>query len=149
MTPSEQSPTTPPRKRRNLLITAAVVAALLAGGFVVWRATAGGTVSLHGSVTVSDEDSLTFTRQVCEGQGGYADMRAGATVTVTDGDGNVVALGELAAGTARGYGVCVWEFRIDGIPTGRRFYGVEVSRRGMLRVSESELGDPLTLTLGS
>jgi hypothetical protein len=97
-------------------------------------------------------NSTTDTR--CYGQRGYDDIRGGAQVTVTDPDGKVIALGKLDEGRAtvgsdQRATKCVFQFKVEGVPTGQGFYGVEVSHRGVLRDSEADIrSKQLNFTLG-
>ncbi len=98
----------------------------------------------------------------CAGDGGFNDITTGATITVTDATGTVVAVGELGSsfpelvedGTdADGQTVyratsCRISFTIPGVPAGHRFYGVEVTHRGKIQVPEGELSESVELTLG-
>lgn len=97
----------------------------------------------------------------CVTDGGYSDIRSGAQVTVKDATGVVVALGALDPGKtvdnresviAEGEFVatkCVFGFTVSDAPEGGQFYSVEVSHRGELRYTRSDLDKTLNLTLGS
>lgn len=140
-----------PARRRRWLGPALAVAALLAitiGGYLVWRQFNPAALTITGTVEISDE-SLTFDGQRCRGDGGFSDMREGTQVTVTSSGGDIIALGSLQTGTARGYGTCIWRFTVDDVPTGQGFYGIEVSQRGVLRFAEADLTRPITLGVGS
>lgn len=110
------------------------------------------TVTISGTVTLTDTD-FSFTAG-CAGTGGYDDIRNGAPVVVTDAAGTTVALGELVGGKGVGNHVvgarnsCRWSFRIEGVPTGTDFYGVEVSHRGRVQVRAEKASEPVLLTLG-
>jgi hypothetical protein len=95
----------------------------------------------------------------CVTDGGYSDIRSGAQVTVKDGAGAVIALGaldpgktianrEFSDGTGYLATKCVFGFTVTGVPDGQQFYAVEVSHRGELRYTRSDLDTALTLTLG-
>jgi len=93
----------------------------------------GGYLELAGTfVPAGDGES-------CRGSGGYSDIAAGSSVTITDSSGKVVALGQLEDGRPGLPGTCALHFRVEGIPRGSGFYGVEVSHRGKVQVRESEL----------
>jgi hypothetical protein len=73
----------------------------------------------------------------CAGKGGYGDIVPGAQVVVRAG-GDVVAAGSLDAGELiQGRG-CIIGFRVAEVPSGHDFYGVEVTQRGEIQVTESQ-----------
>lgn len=94
----------------------------------------------------------------CQGLNGYADLRAGAQVTVTDAAGKKLAVGALYKGLAGDFTTntdgsqrassCELPFDVDGIPSGVGPYGVEVSHRGVQTYSEAQLTSGRPLTLG-
>lgn len=93
----------------------------------------------------------------CSTDGGYADIRQGAQVTVTDESGTVVGVGSLAAGTTAEVSdaldmplamKCEFDFSVLEVPDGHPFYSVEVSHRGQLRYQRTALDKALELTLG-
>jgi hypothetical protein len=89
----------------------------------------------------------------CEaGWEGYADIAAGADVTVTDTAGRVIALGRLDAGTPTQPSEydCDFAFHVEDVPV-VAIYGIEVSHRGVQRFSQRDLentGYFVNLTLG-
>lgn len=85
----------------------------------------------------------------CKGDGGYSDIREGATVTVRDEAGVTIGTGRLSEG-ALGSNVCVFEFTPIRLPPAE-FYSVEVSHRGAITYSQAEMvasGWVVALTLG-
>lgn len=80
---------------------------------------------------------------------GYADIRQGTQVTVTDEGGKVVGLGTLGAGFTTGALKCLLPFIVQRVPAGHPFYGVEVAHRGVVRYTAAQVADQVTLTLGS
>lgn len=92
--------------------------------------------------------------QPCAVGGGYADIRAGAQVVVTDASGRTLALGELGDGKLRlpdldvwGTRSCVFPFSVQ-VPGGHDFYGIEVTHRGMVRFTAEQLRQPVEMSLG-
>lgn len=150
-TPSSSITLTPKRRRTGLVVW------LVAAGIIVLAvAGVGAYVLLGRSMTVSGVMVLTDLSSgvqvdstdgvTCTGKGSYLDIQAGAEVTVTDAAGATVALGTLEAGhydTAKG---CVFSWKVS-VPAGKKFYGIEVGHRGVLRYSEAELRNPLTMSL--
>lgn len=68
---------------------------------------------------------------------GYSDIFEGAAVTVYDATGTVVATGGLGESTRAG-NTCRFDVAVSDVPTGRRFYKVEVSHRGTVQLTEAE-----------
>jgi hypothetical protein len=69
--------------------------------------------------------------------GGFDDIRTGTQVTVTDASGKVIGTASLTGGTMDATG-CHFKFAVPSIPKSD-FYKVEVSHRGALTFSYSEL----------
>lgn len=77
----------------------------------------------------------------CEGTDGYADITPGAAVTVYDAAGAVVGkdyLGNGSSMSSTGYGACEFQFSVQSVPEGSKFYQVEISHRGKLTVSAED-----------
>ena len=69
--------------------------------------------------------------------GGYDDIRAGTQVTVTDEGGTLIGTGQLTGGRLS-LSACRFTYRITDLPEAR-FYKIEVSHRGGVTHSFSEL----------
>lgn len=171
--PAPTSPATPtqpwttgtipvqPRPSRTPLIAvlaAVSVAVLLAAGIGVFTLVSGKTPveaakAAAGPTSYRITGSMTLTSgytgySPCAGKGGYADIRAGAQVVITDSAGATIAIGSLDAGSVDGRG-CVLPFSVPNVPAGKGFYGIEVSHRGGLKYEEAEFSTRnLDLTLG-
>lgn len=169
----ETAPPPAPRRRPGWLVPAiiggavAVVLLVAAVGALFWtlgqrdaQAPAAGAPSAAATFPVRGSLQLDAPRGLavgdeCNGSGGYRDIRSGAQVTVTDGTGAVLALGQLTMGVVSshpvisGGKVCAFSFTVDSVPTGKGIYGIEVSHRGVVRFEEAALmaGDA-TLSLG-
>jgi serine/threonine-protein kinase len=94
--------------------------------------------------------SITTTSTGCAGTGGYSDMQLGAVVTVRDGSDKVIATGRIVTSEPLGTHQCHFTFRVSDVPDAD-FYQVEVSHRGALTFSRTEMdaqGWALALTLG-
>lgn len=117
----------------------------LAGGGASSRA----DFATSGTLTLADSSFVVLDDgDPCTGTGGYSDIRMGSQVNVTGADGTLVATGELGRGEKADAG-CEFPFTVEGIPQGSKFYTVEVSHRGGLTQTESELrAAGLTFTLG-
>ena len=78
------------------------------------------------------------------GQGQYADIQAGAPVTITDSTGGVIGVSHLGTGHRRltgdvaAGGTCDFEFVVGGIPEAEA-YGIRFERRGTLQYSLAEM----------
>ncbi len=92
----------------------------------------------------------------CTLRDGYADLGEGASVTIRDGKGEIVAMGDLGkpklaanpGDTKVHQTYCQAMFIVADVPVGRGFYSIEVSNRGEVEFAEADLfGTPL-LTIG-
>ncbi|MFZ3468062.1 hypothetical protein ACODT3_37005 [Streptomyces sp. 4.24] len=158
------APSTLKDRLRPWLLPAGIGAAGLIVGFVLGAVTTGSsdddatagtpagarTFTLTGTMTLNDADNINkyvdsvsgarATYGDCLGKGGYKDLHAGASVTVYDSTGAVIATGSLGAAKWGGSAQmrCEWPVAVPDVPAGRGFYQVEVSHRGKLKLSEAE-----------
>lgn len=139
-------PTAPPVivAPKKTVFTAALLG-LAAGAAIVggaWALTANNgpdkpaTFTLKGEFTLL-EDAVDRTNG-CAGTGGYDDIAEGTSVTVYGAKGDVIATGNLGNSKSITYGTCTYKVAVDGVPTGEKFYKVEVSHRGTLQLSAKE-----------
>lgn len=126
---------------------------------MVWAATAGllggGTFTLDGTMTLeqssrygsySSYSSSSYSSSAysvgsdgtCFGDGGYSDIGAATTVSVYDASGAMVAVGELGPGSGTYSSGCRFSFSVPDVPTGERFYQVEISHRGKMNLTAAE-----------
>lgn len=155
--PPQGFPPPPPRRSRTGLVIAAVVGAvvLVAGGLAGGVMLAGGkgpfgpkTFTANGTLTLIG-DEVYSASTTCSGKGGYADIREGTAVTVSDAAGATVALGQLGAGHVDSSIGCTFPFSVAKVPAGKGFYGIEVSHRGVLKFSEADAsGTNMVMSLG-
>lgn len=94
------------------------------------------TFTLTGTFALTDE-VVGDGAGGCRGGDGYSDIVEGTAVTVYDAAGTVVATGYLGGSTREG-GTCRFDVSVSDVPTGRRFYKVEVSHRGTVQLTEGE-----------
>lgn len=155
-----QFPPPPPvsPSRTRLWVALGVVIVLAVAGTITGLLVAGsGGFVLTGEVTVTDVgadgasgDGIQLLGPGnCQGTGGYNDMQAGAEVDVTDAGGATVAVGSLDTGVTEGVGICKFVFRVPNVPSGKHFYGVEVTHRGVIKLSEDAAHQFVTLQLGN
>lgn len=88
------------------------------------------------------------TDDCSSGTGGYSDIREGAEVVITDASGKKLAVDSLLTG--REYqesGLCVFDFSVKGVPSGKGPYSVEVASRGDVTFTEDE-ADGIVISLG-
>lgn len=122
----------------------------------VKTATVNGLLRVEGDWEANVDADYTTIDGPCLVSPGYDDITEGRTVTIRDGEGSVVALGELmnprlAIGRGRDEmddTFCEFSFSVEEVPQGRKFYSVEVGNRGGVDFGEAELFDGPTLVLG-
>lgn len=135
--------------RKRWLIAGFLIAAVAAAAIAV-PVFGGGDAPKHtisGTMRLTDNDR-TFSTP-CAGSGGYSDMQPGAGVTVTDGTGKILAIGELGVSAGASH-FCVFGFHVDDVPKAD-FYKIEVSHRGAITYSFARLDGAnweVKLTLG-
>jgi hypothetical protein len=147
--PSDQSSDAPrPRRWTRVIIISVAALAVLGLGYWIF---AFSTFELDGTITVTGPGITTYgatTPNGCSGYSGYSDMNAGTSVTVYDDAGKVVALGALKPGIYSGN--CQFPFAVQDVPTGSKFYSVEVSHRGRVTITEDAAKNgQAAFTLGS
>ena len=79
--------------------------------------------------------------------GGYDDIHKGASVVIYDADGKKLAVGALKAGKGGESGLCMFDFDVPDIPSGKGPYGVEVASRGEVSFTEKQ-ADSIVVSLG-
>ena len=87
--------------------------------------------TVTGTFTLYDYESIDYYSEggsECWGTGGYSDISTGAQVRVSDGAGEVIAVGELQP-SGYDFGSCEFTFAVTRVPAGERFYEIEVSHR--------------------
>jgi len=111
-----------------------------------------GTLAVPGGYT--DAGLEGGPGQLCAVDGGYADIRAGAQVVVTDDAGKTLALGQLGDGKLTlpdpqewGTRSCAFPFTVQA-PGGHSFYGVEVTHRGVVRYTAEQVRQPVEMSIG-
>jgi len=155
-TPSWGEPTTQQARPWAALLTAGALGVALGAGGVAaaWSMSTGpaakpqpavasasaqaGSFTLVGSLTLAGFGHWTSGGvSGCAGTGGYSDIGSGASVTVYDGSGQVVAVGALSSGSLTGSS-CEFAVTVPNVPDGTRFYQVEISHRGKITLSNSD-----------
>lgn len=129
------------RRRTGLIATAAAAAVVVVLAVVGLLGYAERSHLPFTDHTITVTGSFVITGG-CDGLG-YGDIRTGTQVVVTDEHNTTLGVGELVAA-----GTCRWTFTVTGVPAGRSFYGVTVSRRGTVQYTEAQLRQPLALGLG-
>lgn len=102
-------------------------------------------MTVTGTVTL-ELDDMTNSGTACWGKRGYADLKAGAPVVVTDAAGKTVGMGALDSGKEVS-GQCILSFKVKDVPKGSDFYGVAVSHRGVVQFSADDITKSVRLSL--
>lgn len=137
----------PTRSRVQVMIVAGVVLAVVAtAGVLVWRHSSTGSslpfvgpakTAITGTFILTDSDTANAG---CTGQGGYSDISAGVSVILTNQDGKILGASTLGSGTPdTNAGTCTYTFSVPDIPMDQDQYAVEVSHRGKIVDSKTEL----------
>lgn len=82
-------------------------------------------------------DNWTIKSGSCTGEGGYDDLRIGASITVMDGDGSIIGTGWIESATRIGT-FCQFVGTVADVPE-VDFYQFKVSHRGAPSYSLSEM----------
>jgi hypothetical protein len=134
---------TPKRSRKRLWLVAALVAVVVAGGIAIGLAvtrSSAAKLQINGTMSLLDTsgDGIQVTGdKTCTGSGGYSDIQAGAEVVISDDKGATLAITHLTGGGGLSIS-CVFSFAAE-VPAGKGFYGVTVSHRGTVKMSEAEV----------
>lgn len=140
-----EAPTTAKTRRWPVPLITGVAGLVVGAGAVglAWGLSGGGSsapasFTLRGTMTLTgDNVPAGDTSEDCTGYSGYDDITAGASVTVFDSAGAVVATGALGAGRPESAS-CVFPVRVPDVPGGSKFYRVEVSHRGQVTVTAAD-----------
>ncbi|CPR38252.1 putative lipoprotein LpqJ [Mycobacteroides abscessus] len=137
-------------RNRGILIgfgTATALAIVAVGGYTWYNQhESQKTFTLTGTFTLNTTSSAT-TGDGCHGTGGYQDIAPGTSISVSDEAGTLLAKGVLNSGHGES-GSCYMLFSIDDVPSGKKFYKVEVSHRGEVNYTEAEAKKGISLQLG-
>ena len=151
-----------PRRRLIVLTAAAALvfsAAAAVAGVMLARsdnaAEAKATPPRAATFTVYATMALTLGQfehqpgQGCWGRGGYDDIAEGGQVVVSDATGATVGVGRLADARYDEFrGRCTFTIIIKGVRDGGQFYSIEVTHRGKVQYSRSDLEKTVTLSVG-
>jgi len=119
--------------------------------------TVAGTVEVELDFTGNWQAGNNAQHGTCLVAPGYQDLVDGAQVAVLDASGAVIGVGALVStglelidgGDALTEAYCGFTFRVEDVPKGSGFYGLEIASRDALRYPEAEAFAPLELTLGT
>jgi hypothetical protein len=145
-------------RRTALLAVVAIAAATLSGCTAPQSKPTPKPLQAAGTITVpinvADVMDGTISDDYgapCLAEDGYDDISSGAQVVITDSKGKTVGVGELNAGKVSStQSKCEFEFTINGIPAGSKFYGIHVGNqnRGVVQEQADQIGN-VQLKLGS
>lgn len=109
----------------------------------------GGSSTFTASGTLGLVALNAATDDCTGGTGGYDDIQEGTEVVIYSADGKKLALGELDAGKPDKdeEGLCLFDFDVPDVPSGKGPYGVEVGSRGQVSFKEGE-SDSIVISLG-
>ncbi|MFF9607646.1 hypothetical protein ACF1GY_36195 [Streptomyces sp. NPDC014684] len=133
----------------------AIGAAVVGGAWLV-TATTGpsepATFTLKGTFALTDSVYTDPGDDSCRGSAdsGYDDIAEGTSVTVYGAEGDVIATGSLGQSNSDETGTaCTYKIAVPDVPSGEKFYKVEVSHRGTVQLTaeEAENGE-LAASLG-
>jgi hypothetical protein len=118
----------------------AILVILAVGGFLLLRDSSP-KHHLTGTFTLSTASIIAAKDKSCVGKGGYDDIDSRTQVTVTDGDGKLLATGSLGSGQLKPgtTTVCIFPIVVDDSLPKKGFYKIEVGRRGALSYSYSDM----------
>ncbi|ODQ88620.1 serine/threonine-protein kinase [Mycolicibacterium holsaticum] len=150
----------PGRKDRGRvvpLVLAAAAAAVLIVAIVGYFAVASTTneaepelFTLAGILRLPDDAAKTTDLPegyMCAGTRDYGDIGPNTPVTVEDESGTLLAKGAIQ-GSNRGPDACLLRFRVDEVPTGARFYRIQVAQQPEVSYTEAEAKAGVDVALG-
>lgn len=101
-------------------------------------------MTVHGTVTIPTR-AVLGSISVGEPCGGYDGVAAGTEVEITDAGSKTIALASLGGGHATKDG-CEFPWTTK-VPTGKGFYGASVGGKGVVKLSEAEMRQPVALSV--
>lgn len=132
--------------------TAIVVAVALAAFFLLRPGdgptapfTLAGTVHLASEATTTDGLPRGYE---CGGAGEFGDVGPRTAITVENEAGTLLGKGAITESTSRRDG-CELAFEVTDVPTGARFYRVQVGRHGESSFTEAEAKSGVAVELGA
>lgn len=108
-----------------------------------------GEFKLHGAIALNGTGTFYSIGGdgKCAGANGYDDLTEGASVVISDSSGKTIAVGSVDGSAASG-SVCMFGFDVAKVPSGEKFYGLEVSHRGVVQFTEAEVKAGPILSIG-
>jgi hypothetical protein len=110
-----------------------------------------GTFEVKGTISVPSSTYVTSGGDqpggFCTVKDGYEDLRTGASVAVTNAEGDVVGVSSLVD-IDRAASECRYSFDVPGVPDDSASYGIEVGNRGIVQYARDQLDEPVELPLG-
>lgn len=94
------------------------------------------TTVVNGTLELDDAESAADN---CVTSLGYDDIREGASVTIKDQNGRILGSGSLDAGVSYDDASCTFDFTVADIREDQQQYSVEISHRGQITNSRSEM----------
>lgn len=138
------------KHRRIVLLLAAMGLAALVGLILILTPDEA-PFELKGELSLSADGAFSMNPR-CGGKDGYDDINPGAVVVVYDAADKVLATGTLGEGRFATKGLdspCVFTFAVKDVPSGEKFYQVQVSHRGKVPVqAEDAKAGRTSLSLG-
>src|SRR5574340_251669 len=137
------------------LVAMAALALVAAGCSSAPGSSTGATHIITGTLDLSSTENIADLApgQPCTVGLGFSDIQPGASVTVKNASGTIIATGQLGSGTTPGTSgmECDFTFKVNDVPTSS-FYQVEVANRGNVSYSLSQMEQDkwkVSLSLGS
>ncbi len=143
-------------RRSRLLVTAAVaLVAICVGAYFAVKAITKpappAPFSLIGTLQLISNSIKTTGLPggySCAGDRSDNDIGPGATVTVADETGKLIAKGAIESSYGQP-GSCLFLFRVNEVPGGQKYYRVQVAQRGETIYTEAAAKAGINLSLGS
>jgi hypothetical protein len=133
----------PKRSRKRLWLIGGIVAAVAVAGVttgLVATSSSPAKLRVNGTMSLLDTDGSGIRAagdKTCSGSGGYSDIQEGAEVVISDDQGATLVITHLTGGSGSSL-ACVFDFTAQ-VPAGKHFYGVTVSHRGTVKMTEAEV----------
>ena len=93
--------------------------------------------TISGSLKLVDSD-IGGSDDACYGTGGYDDIGGFMSVTIRDGNKNIISTGKTGEGKKNDYVTCIFDFEVNNVPKSE-FCTIEIGHRGELNYSFNEI----------
>jgi hypothetical protein len=139
------APSSAPRRVNYKIVIFVIL--ILAAAWFTYSHLHSPKIQVSGTLTLRTWSQSVADDGICIGTGGYSDLAGGSSVVIADDSGHTLKITHLESGKHDDSAVtCTFRFHAS-VAAGKHFYGVTVTHRGTIKLTENEMSYP-SLSIG-